>query len=602
MMTNTRTLIELLRGRTHNGPTGEAYTFLHDGDCNVSTMSYAQLDQKARAIAASMQAQQLRGHCALLVFPPGLDFIAAFWGCLYAGVIAVPVPVLRPRRPMGRFEAILSDSNAAVVMTTADTLSRLEPMIRECPQLKALPWIATDQIAEEGAQDWVMPSITAETIALLQYTSGSTALPKGVMVSHNNLLHNSALIQTAFHNTTDCRMVSWLPFHHDMGLIGGVLQPLYVGCPIILMSPASFMKCPLRWLQVITRYEATTSGGPNFAYEACIRSIPPELIATLDLSHWRAAFTGAEPIRADTLRRFANIFQPAGFHTDAFLPCYGLAESTLMVTAKARTSPRMKMVHASSLQQNKIVEVHRGDPEGHQLVSSGRVYQDQSVAIVNPRTFTRCSADEVGEIWIAGPSVAQGYWNKPDESHANFGAIIHETGEGPYFRSGDLGFWDDGELYVTGRLKDMLIIKGRNYYPQDIEWTVTNCDPSLSGEAGAAFSVEVSNEERLVLVQEVNHRKATDLNHLVGKIRLAIAREHELEVSGITFIKAGSLHKTTSGKIERHTCKASYLAGTLKSLGGWHGLPEACPPITVCDKPQSEDADQPGHECCLLVT
>ena len=583
MMASMTTLLDVLHERAYRHGSQCAYTFLHDGDTQASTITYGQLDRRARAIAAKLQAQQLVGQRALLTFSPGLDFVSAFWGCLYAGVIAVPVPVLRTHRSMRRFDSILADSGANMVLTTAEALCHLGPTIQTHASLQGLQWVATDQVDDQMAYDWVAPSLSCDSVAFLQYTSGSTATPKGVMVSHGNLLHNSAAIQTAFQHTPESVVVSWLPFHHDMGLIGGLLQPLFVGCDCYLLSPTSFMKNPIRWLQAISRYGATTSGGPNFAYDACIRAITPEVTETLDLHRWRVAFTGAEPIHAETLRRFSEVFGPIRFAPGAFLPCYGLAEATLMTTAKKHACPTISTVLEPALLQHRLLKVAPEHPMGKQLVSSGHTFRDMQVAIVNPQTCTRCSGDEVGEIWISGASVAQGYWNKPEESQSTFQAFIQGTGEGPYLRSGDLGFMDDGEVYVTGRLKDLLIIKGRNYYPQDLEWTVTHCEPAPSGYSCAAFAVEASGEERLVVVQEVSHREPPDLDQLIGKIRLAVAREHELEVYGIVFIKAGSLPKTTSGKIERHTCKAMYRENTLKVMGGWHSLQRASPITRIVD-------------------
>jgi len=572
MTISTHTLLDVLLERAGHSGTQCAYTFLHDGDSRSSVIAYGQLDRQARAIAARLQSQRLFGHRALLTFPSGLEFVAAFWGCLYAGVIAVPVPVMRMHRSLQRFESILADSGADIVLTTSETLSRLEPAIQTHPSLEGLQWIATDHIDEEMANEWTAPILSGDTLAFLQYTSGSTAMPKGVMVSHRNLLHNLSAIQRAFRHTSQSIGVSWLPFHHDMGLIGGLLQPLYAGFPCYLMSPTAFVKNPLRWLQMISRYRATTSGGPNFAYEACIRAITPAVMETLDLCTWGVAFTGAEPIHADTLTRFSEVFGPVRFAPEAFLPCYGLAEATLMVTAKRSASPTVRVVLESALHQNQAVNVPYDHPEGKRLVSSGQPFCDMDVAIVNPHTHRRCAGTEVGEIWISGGSVAKGYWNKLEESGRAFHAFIQDTGEGPYLRSGDLGFVDNEELYVTGRVKDLLIIKGRNHYPQDIEWTVNHCDPSLLSYTCAAFSVEMCGEERLILVQEVSLRKLPDLERLIGIIRLAIAKEHEIEVYGITFVKAGSLPKTTSGKTERHTCKAMYGAKTLKVIGGWHAL------------------------------
>ncbi|MBV9790945.1 MAG: amino acid adenylation domain-containing protein, partial [Chloroflexi bacterium] len=412
--------------------------------------------------------------------------------------------------------------------------------------------------------------IGGDTLAFLQFTSGSTAAPKGVMVSHGNLLHNEALIKQGFGHTDDnTTVVGWLPLYHDMGLIGNVLQPLYLGRPCVLMSPVAFLQSPFRWLQAISQYKATTSGGPNFAYDLCARKITPEQRATLDLSSWTVAFNGAEPIRNETLERFAATFAECGFRKEAFYPCYGLAEATLFVTGSVPRQPVVTAtIDTAALERDRIVLAAPDADDAQTMVGSGRVWGDQILAIVDPATGLRCASDQVGEIWVKGPSMAHGYWNQPEESERTFRARIADTGEGPFMRTGDLGFVRDGELFVTGRLKDLIIIRGRNHYPQDIELTVERSHPALRPGCGAAFSLNVNDEERLVVVQEVEreHRN-TPVDEMAAAVRKAVAEHHELQVYAVVLLRPNGILKTSSGKIQRNASRVAYLAGKLDVIG-----------------------------------
>jgi acyl-CoA synthetase (AMP-forming)/AMP-acid ligase II len=374
-----------------------------------------------------------------------------------------------------------------------------------------LRWLSTDDLEENLRDEWQRPVLTGDTPAFLQYTSGSTSQPKGVIVSHANLLHNEELIQQAFSQTESSVIVGWLPLYHDMGLIGNVLQTLYVGAQCVLMSPAAFLQSPFRWLQAISYAKATTSGGPNFAYDLCVRKISEEQRAQLDLSSWKVAFNGAEPIRPATLERFTEAFAPCGFNAEAFHPCYGLAEATLFVTGKAAGSPRAQSFNVAELVKNRVVSSGGNGTENKRLVSCGVSFGEQTVVVVNPETRIEADTDEVGEIWVAGPSIAGGYWNQPEATRQTFHAQLAGDTQKKFLRTGDLGFVFDGELYVTGRLKDLIIIRGLNHYPQDIEQTVEQSHAALRPGCGAAFSVEIEGEEKLVVVQEVQRtRKAVD--------------------------------------------------------------------------------------------
>jgi acyl-CoA synthetase (AMP-forming)/AMP-acid ligase II len=570
------TLVDLLRHRAQNQPSQIAYTFLEDGETEVGWLTYQELNQQAQAIAARLQDMGAIGSHALLLYPPGLDFIVAFFGCLYAGVVAVPAYPPRRNQNLSRLQSILSDAQATVSLTTTSLLQDIRARFSEEPELTKLNWIATDTIDTALSNAWKTPDVASNTLAFLQYTSGSTGKPKGVMVNHGNLLHNSSLIHRSFADTPGSRGVSWLPPYHDMGLIGGILQPLYVGAPMALMSPMAFLQKPLRWLQAISHYRATTSGGPNFAYDLCLRKVTPEQLAALDLSCWEVAFTGAEPVRAHTLDLFATTFEPCGFQKEAFHPCYGMAETTLIVSGSTRSSlPVFHQVDAAALEQNQVVAARK--QEGSQsFIGCGQPGADQTVLIVDPESRLACPPNQVGEIWVSGPSVAQGYWNRVEETQQAFQAYLADTGEGPFLRTGDLGFLLDGELYITGRIKDLMIIRGQNHYPQDIELTVENSHPALRPGYGAAFTVDAKGEERLVIVQEVerSYLRKLDVKEVVGNINQAVVAQHGVQVYATVLIKTGSIPKTSSGKIQRYACRTGFLSGTLSVVEDWSENPQ----------------------------
>lgn len=573
------TVVDLLRSRALGQSDCLAYTYLVNGEAEEINFTYSQLDDRARAIGALLQEAGAINERVLLLYPPGLDYIAAFFGCLYAGAVAVPVYPPRLNQSVLRLQTIASEAQTTVALTTATILSRLEPVLPEAPALNALRWVNTDNTPIESAESWRAPDLESNTLAFLQFTSGSTGIPKGVKLTHENLLHNSAMLSYAFEYSSESHCVSWLPVYHDMGLIGGVLQPLYGGFPCTLMAPVSFLQRPARWLEAISRYKATISGGPNFAYDLCVRKIPPEQRAQLDLSSWSVAFNGAEPIRHETLERFAAAFESCGFQKKAFYPCYGLAEATLIVSGSRKpVPPIIKTVQPRALEHGQVIEAQKDDEASRSVVSSGRTLLDQKVVVVGPETLNECSPDEVGEVWVSGPSVAQGYWNRIEETEQVFHAYRADTGEGPFLRTGDLGFLKDGELFITGRLKDIIIIRGLNHYPQDIELTVQNTHPALRPDCGAVFSIDIEGEERLVVVQEVDHRKNHDWNIILKIIRDAISERHEIQAYAIELVKAGRVPKTSSGKIRRHACRASFLEGSLQAIAEWCGPVERIKP------------------------
>ena len=564
---SSSTLVELLRYRAAHQPSQLAFTFLQDGETEDSSLTYRELDRLSRAIASQLQALGVSGERALLLYPPGLDYLAAFFGCLYAGVVAVPAYPPRNQRNTPRIKAVVADAQAAIALTTTAILSKVQSLLAEETDPDVIQWLTTDNLASGIEEGWQEPFINRDTLAFLQYTSGSTGTPKGAMLSHGNLLHNATMTYRFMEHSPSSKFVSWLPTYHDMGLIGGILQPLYGGFPCILMPPASFLQRPYRWLQIISQYQATTSGGPNFAYELCIHKITPEQRETLDLSRWSVAFNGAEPIRQDTLERFAAAFASCGFRQQAFYPCYGMAEATLMVSGSVKAAlPVIKTVQGVALERNQVVEAGAGDENVRTLVGCGQTLAEQQIVIVHP-DLTRCLPDEVGEIWVSGPSVGNGYWNRTLETEQTFCAHLSDTGEGPFLRTGDLGFLHNGELFITGRAKDLIIIRGRNLYPQDIELTAERSHPALRLGSGAAFSVEIDDEERLVVVQELEFRQKPNVEEVTKAIRQAIAEEHEVQAYAVVLIKAGTIPKTSSGKIQRRACRADFLAGNLDVIG-----------------------------------
>lgn len=557
------TLVGILRSRSEDQGGRFAYTFLPDGEAGLEHITFAELDSRARAIAAHLQVHTREGSRALLLFPPGFDYIAAFFGCLYAKIVAVPLypPKRNQMRPgSARIAAILSDAQPAIALGPASVLALASKLIGPV----SMQMIATDELSDGLSSTWREPAITGSDLAFLQYTSGSTAAPKGVMLTHHNLIHNSLLMRQCFALDSSSRSLIWLPPYHDMGLIGGILAPLVIGFHSTLMSPVHFLQRPSRWLQAISRQRATISGGPNFAYDLCARKISLEERATMDLSSWRVAFNGAEPIRPDTLERFSRIFAPSGFRSEAFSPCYGLAEATLIVSgSRAGAPPVVADFQLAAADVSGAAETYLPDRDGRCFVSSGVGFEDQQVAIVDPAALTPCGPGQVGEIWVRGQSISPGYWNKPQETAQIFHAFL--DGRGPFLRTGDLGFLHGSELFVTGRIKDLIIIRGRNSYPQDIELTVERSSPMLRAGAGAAFAIPAGGEERLVIVHEIEREHlAANPENLVQIIRQNVVQEHDLQPYAVALIRPGSIPKTSSGKIQHYACRAAFLDGALK--------------------------------------
>ena len=597
------TIVDLLRQRAAYRPHDRAFTFLVDGENEELNITYSELDRKARAVGAWLTAEGMAGKRVLLLYPSGLDFIAAFMGCLYGGAIAVPAYPPRKNRSVERIEAIAADADASVALTTRDVLDRFDTLKAAAPSLEHLIWKVDSELDASWSDRWDRPGIDGETLAFLQYTSGSTGTPKGVMLSHENLLHNSLRIMQAFEITRSQSGVFWLPSFHDMGLIGGILVPLYGGKFNVLMSPVAFLQKPLRWLQAITKYRATISGGPNFAYELCVRKTTPEQRAALDLSSWSLAFNGAEPVRAETMAAFAEAFAVSGFRQEAFYPCYGLAESTLMVTGGMKFEPPVvRNFDQLSVETGTVQLLGDDDSSARRLVGSGRELDGQDVLIVDPQSREPLPPGRVGEIWVSGPSVAQGYWNRPDATAETFGAMLAlpaadapgrmgrwRPNPGPYMRTGDLGFFENGELFVTGRLKDLIIIRGRNHYPQDLEHAVEEASGLVRPGSVAAFAVEIADRERVVIVAELERgkRESADVQAAFETIRKRLATEHEVAAEAIVLVRPNSIPKTSSGKIQRHACRRQFLDESLAVIEQHIGWREAATPATA-DRPTPE--------------
>lgn len=571
MKHSSYSLVNILRNRTINHPHQMTYRFLEDGELEEVVLTNEEVDRQARGIGAKIQSLSNEGDRALLLFPPGIDFISAYFGCLYAKVMAVPAYPPHPariERTIQIIHSIILDAQPAVAILNQSLLDAIitnDVINKVFAGVRFL--VIDDGEIEHWSGKWKQPDIKGDDIAFLQYTSGSTTMPKGVMVSHNNLLHNMELIGRCFGISHQSHGVIWLPPYHDMGLIGGILQPLYSGISVTLLPHMQFLQRPFRWLDAISRFKGNISGGPNFAFDLCVKKIKPEQRDQLDLSSWEVAFNGAEPVYHQTLDQFAEYFAPCGFDRKAFLPCYGLAESTLMVTGGPKDrKPTMKKINNSSMEQEKVVISDEHDNDCRVIVSSGQNMSNQKILIVNPETLNLCAENEIGEIWVNGPCVTHGYWNKPDETSDTFGRRLPDNKEGGFLRSGDLGFFHEKELYVTGRIKDLIISGGKNHYPHDIERSVESALPSIQLTGCAVFSVTNANSEDIIVVAEVRHRNEIEAEEVISAIREAISMHHGLKIYDIRFAKPGGIPRTTSGKIRRFLCKEKYIAGNLEEI------------------------------------
>ena len=560
------TLIDALRGGAEARPDSVAYVFLGDGLIESSQLTYGQLDLRARAIAATLQAKSGKGDLVLLLFPAGLEFLEAFFGCMYSGNVAVPLPSLdgtRFKRSLPRLATVAEDAGATVILTTQSILAMRDQMCSHLPALASLKWLAVEEIGDSAAADWNRPIVAATDLAYLQYSSGSTSKPKGIMISHANVLDNVACLIASCPAAVS---VTWLPHFHDYGLVCGLLAPVCSAGKCYVISPLTFLKRPVRWLQAISRYGATVSNAPVFGYNYCARKVRANDCTDLDLSGWTAAGISAEPIRPESIERFEKAFQPYGFRREIFCPAYGLAEATLVVSMDTPGLIHGRLtVNAAALEAHRVVETPEGATNARVLSASGRLQLAYPVRIVDPGTGHECSPGEVGEIWCAGANIALGYWNQPEETQRTFHARL-ATGEGgDFLRTGDLGFIAQDQLFVTGRLKDLIIIAGANHYPQDIEATVEASHADLRPLSSAAFSVDVEGQERLVIVAEARPREG-ELKRIQDSIRQAVVEHHGMDPYAIAILRHGGILKTSSGKIQRSACRAAFLTGAFDFL------------------------------------
>jgi acyl-CoA synthetase (AMP-forming)/AMP-acid ligase II len=565
------TLPEILRTRAEHTPGETAFIFLRDGEDDEEKITYEELDAAATHIANHLTAKNLQGERALMLFPPGLEFVKALYGCFYAGVIAVPAYPPRKNRSLERIKTLVIDSGASVVLTVDDIYQSFERSFFDVKELQQLFWIKTDLIDNNIIQSPNHPiPQSPNDLALLQYTSGSTGQPKGVMVTHRNIVRNVDIIRQSFELSRKSVSVTWLPSFHDMGLIDGIIEPVYTGFPGVIIPPVAFLQKPARWLKAISKYRCTHGGGPNFGFDLCIDGVSEEERQDLDLSSMDTLYCGAEPIRKTTFERFAAVYKDFGFRSTSLYPGYGMAETTLITSGPhAGRGPVYVVLSGKALEHNRIVPVKDNDPDAKYLVGVGYPWLDTKVKIVNPDTLQLCIENEVGEIWVSGSVVTAGYWDKKDQTEKTFSAHINDDTSVSYLRTGDLGFFHKGELYISGRLKDMIIIYGRNYYPQDIEYLAESSHAALRSNASAAFSVDTEDEEKLVIVAEVERTAIRSLNvaEVCESIRQKIAEELELEVYAIQLLRTASILKTSSGKIQHKACKQGFLAKTLEVVG-----------------------------------
>lgn len=569
-MTTCGDLLALLRMRSESGPAGAGYSFLGDGEHVSACLSHAELDRAAAVLAAKLLTLSPASRNVLLAYPPGLDFIVGFFGCLYAGLVPVPVALPHPRKDSERLPAIAADCRAELVLSSRSGC-RVLAAVAATGALGDLRVVETG-IDPVGDPLTLRVSAKPDDIAFLQYTSGSTRAPRGVCVTHGNAMANLAAIHAAERNGPHSRGVTWLPAYHDMGLVEGILQPLYGGYPTTLLPHSAFLQRPVRWLQAISREQATVSGGPNFAFDACLRRVSDADLATLDLRSWAVAYCGAEPVQAETLRAFASRFERCGFRASALRPVYGLAEATLLVCASdaEAAAPRTISVNRHDLEQGRI-EVSSAQAGARTLVSCGRAAAGAVVRIVDPEGPHVVPDRQIGEIWVTGASVARGYYGNASDSRAVFVAATVDDISATWLRTGDLGCMNEGELYVTGRRKDIVIVRGRKLHPQDIEHSVQQLDPHRIAAAAAFGDAGDAGEGVVVLVEPGARLRSADAAdaawvRLADEIRAHVYREHDICLASLTLVRAGTLARTSSGKLMRHRCRQDYLRGDMPVL------------------------------------
>ena len=558
--------IDVIQSHELERPDQHAYIFLGDGVNETEQCTYKELNVFSKAIAARLQQLNMEGGSTLLLFPPGLDFVKAFIGCLFAKTMVVPVQLPRGNKPLDAIEQIIEDANVTSILTNEKALKSLKRNKDFQKITQRIPPVKIEDIELSNADNWMPPEIAPEDLAFVQYTSGSTSKPKGVMITQKNMLDNAQVIKKIYKTYMNNVVVSWLPFYHDMGLVGNLLALTYCGVKGILMPPLSFLQSPLKWLQAISKYKANVSGGPNFGYDLCVERITEEEIKSLDLSSWRIAYNGAEPIKANSLRRFQEKFAACGFGKNNYLPCYGMAENTLFITGRLGNLETLTVNSKILETEHRVVECSSDLDVAREHVSCGTTYGNHKVLIVDPKTHEKLEEGQVGEIWVAGDSVAKGYWNRPELNEKMFNArVVNSDEKATFLRTGDLGFVSKGNLFVTGRLKDIIIIRGRNYYPQDIEYSIEKSHEAINPQGAAAFLTMDEGNEAIALAVEIKRTalRTVDYKEVFFAIRRTVRKYYDVDVKFISLVKPMTLPKTSSGKIRRFACKEAFESNKL---------------------------------------
>lgn len=557
-------------------PQSHAFTFLEKEGNEKSSITFSQLDLAARTIARELRSLPIQSRI-ILALPSGLEFIQAFMGCLYAGMIAVPAYPPEGTQKRNRLYAIVRDCSPRLLITSYALKKKYEPRYLADNSdadlsVAIIPWVdIEDLMSSSPEENFKLPELSSQAIAFLQYTSGSTAAPKGVIISHENLFSNQQMIAALFRHDDNTVFASWLPLFHDMGLVGNILQPIYLGIPCYLMSPLNFIEKPVRWLEAISKYRVTTTGAPNFGYDLCVKRISAAQIASLNLDCWKVAYNGAEPIKAKTINDFSNKFQACGFSRAAMLPVYGMAEATLLVSGgDTETEPHIRYADKAKLAANQLVWSHQNiNPDTTRyatLVGCGKAADGLDIKIVDPHTHIECKADSVGEIWLRGSNISSGYFNNHELNHLSFNQTIL-NGKLPhsYFKTGDLGALSNGQLYITGRIKDVVIVRGKNHYPQDLEQTISASSIELCMDGCAVFSWKDRDIDHVIAVQEVekNYIRSFDPHPVAMSVQSVLYDEHGIVLDAILWVKPVTIPRTTSGKISRASCKQKYINGRL---------------------------------------
>ena len=590
-------LVEAFRRHLETRPEQLLYRELTTGEANgpAVTWTFAETSASCAAVAQCLRENGLAGKRVLVMHAPGLQYLAAFLGCILSGTVAVPT--YAPQRARGalnsaRLVELARRARVEAVLCSGRIEAEFREQLSAHRELACVPWLITDDLPPATTDTSWMREPLADDLAYLQFTSGSTSEPKGVMIGHRQIAHNSRAIQRKFRSSSDSVGVIWLPPYHDMGLVGGILQPLYVGFPVTLLSPSDFLRRPNRWLEAISKFRATISGGPDFAYQLCAkRGLRSE--TGLDLSSWNVAFCGAEPVRAETLEAFSAQFAGHGFDRRAFYPCYGLAESTLLVSGiEQGTGANSLDVDRAALGRGQVVCVARS-PVSTRLIECGSAAAEHEIVIVDPLDLRLCGDREVGEILVSGPSVAQGYFEQERETNDSFGIQLERSGANKQFlRTGDLGFLSSGNLYVTGRIKDLILIRGRNHYPEDIEQSAVRCHSGLRAGGALAFPVSLPEGQGLGVAVEIASAKCESQDELFRALRAAVATEHDVALDEIALVSPGHLPRTSSGKLARNACRQGLEDGSLASHARWSRARVAreAPPVVARDSRGREPA------------